>query len=348
MTAAALGTRLTIKTLDSEEIVDVNAGHPAGLDGAAARPAASRTCAAPAAATCSCTSTCVRRRSSTPSRSGCCATSPRPGARRSPSCPSRAASSPGCVTRSTGTREPAALPGRRSCRPATRSTLDGPEGHHAADVQRLRVGERLLLGDGVGGTAHRRGRGRRQGHARHCRDRAAVVRRAAGPAPRRGPGHRQGRPGRAGRPGDDRGRGRRDRAVGGVAVRGRSGGASAARKARDKWAATAREAAKQARRAVAAGGGAGRGVDRRAGPSTGRGDVRAARGGVRPRCPRWSCRRPATSCWSSARRAASPTTSWPTFDAAGAMPVRLGESVLRTSTAGVAAICVLSVRLGRW
>ena len=29
-------------------------------------------------------------------------------------------------------------------------TLDGPEGHHAADVRRLRVGERLWLTDGSG------------------------------------------------------------------------------------------------------------------------------------------------------------------------------------------------------
>ncbi|HEX5543199.1 MAG TPA: RsmE family RNA methyltransferase, partial [Micromonospora sp.] len=34
-----------------------------------------------------------------------------------------------------------------------RLTLDGPEGRHAASVQRLRVGERLLLADGHGGTA---------------------------------------------------------------------------------------------------------------------------------------------------------------------------------------------------
>ena len=32
-------------------------------------------------------------------------------------------------------------------------TLDGPEGHHAATVQRLRAGEELLLADGRGGTA---------------------------------------------------------------------------------------------------------------------------------------------------------------------------------------------------
>lgn len=33
---------------------------------------------------------------------------------------------------------------------------------------------------------------------------------------------------------------------------------------------------------------------------------------------------------------------------AGATPVRLGETVLRTSTAGVAALAALAVRLGRW
>jgi 16S rRNA (uracil1498-N3)-methyltransferase len=37
-----------------------------------------------------------------------------------------------------------------------------------------------------------------------------------------------------------------------------------------------------------------------------------------------------------------------TFERAGAIPVRLGAGVLRTSTAGVAALAVLSVRLGRW
>ena len=36
---------------------------------------------------------------------------------------------------------------------ADQLTLDGPEGHHAATVQRLRVGEELLLADGRGGTA---------------------------------------------------------------------------------------------------------------------------------------------------------------------------------------------------
>ncbi len=36
------------------------------------------------------------------------------------------------------------------------------------------------------------------------------------------------------------------------------------------------------------------------------------------------------------------------FVAAGAVPVRLGPDVLRTSTAGAAAVAALSVRLGRW
>ena len=36
------------------------------------------------------------------------------------------------------------------------------------------------------------------------------------------------------------------------------------------------------------------------------------------------------------------------FTAAGARPVRLGEPVLRTSTAGAAALAVLSARTGRW
>ena len=36
------------------------------------------------------------------------------------------------------------------------------------------------------------------------------------------------------------------------------------------------------------------------------------------------------------------------FESAGACPVRLGEPVLRTSTAGAAALAALSVRLGRW
>src|SRR5262249_43451395 len=119
------------------------------------------TCAAPDGATCSCTWTYARRPSSTRSRSASCASSPAPVARRSRSCPSRAASSPECGTPSTATRErvpktqlvsvPLFLVDARP--PGSDFVLDGPEGHHAATVQRRRAGESLLLGDGRGGTA---------------------------------------------------------------------------------------------------------------------------------------------------------------------------------------------------
>ena len=36
------------------------------------------------------------------------------------------------------------------------------------------------------------------------------------------------------------------------------------------------------------------------------------------------------------------------LEAAGATSVRLGETILRTSTAGPAAVAVLNARLGRW
>jgi 16S rRNA (uracil1498-N3)-methyltransferase len=38
--------------------------------------------------------------------------------------------------------------------PGDRWRLDGPEGHHAANVQRLSAGEPLLLSDGAGGLRH--------------------------------------------------------------------------------------------------------------------------------------------------------------------------------------------------
>jgi len=36
------------------------------------------------------------------------------------------------------------------------------------------------------------------------------------------------------------------------------------------------------------------------------------------------------------------------FETAGALAVRMGPAVLRTSTAGPAALAVLNARLGRW
>ena len=184
-------------------------------------------------------------------------------------------------------------------------TLDGPEGHHAAVVQRLRAGERLLLGDGRGSTA------------------SALVT-AVGktgltatienhwyvepPAPRLVVAQ--------GIPKGERGE-LAVQAMTEVGVdeivpwaasrcvtiwRGDRGA-----KARDKWAATAREAAKQARRSwlpVIADGGGVHGRSRR--PRCRR-RSRAARGRRDCRCRASRCPATARSLSSSARKAASPT-----------------------------------------
>ncbi|MCP2327205.1 16S rRNA (uracil1498-N3)-methyltransferase [Hamadaea flava] len=228
-----------------------------------------------------------------------------------------------------------------------RFVLEGAEGRHAADVQRLQPGEELLLGDGLGGLAPATVVSASKGSL--LLDVGAVAR-TEPPQPRLvvAQGLAKG----------DRGE-LAVQAMTEVGVdeilpwaaarsvtqwRGDRGA-----KSRDKWAATAREAAKQARRAwVPAVGGtpdvstknlaarmaAGsafvlheEAVVRLAAvdlPDTG--DlilVVGPEGGVAP-----------------AELAA--------FTEAGAVPVRLGDNVLRTSTAGVAAISLLNTRLGRW
>ncbi|MFI7488708.1 16S rRNA (uracil(1498)-N(3))-methyltransferase [Micromonospora echinaurantiaca] len=227
-------------------------------------------------------------------------------------------------------------------------TLDGPEGHHAATVQRLRVGEELLLADGRGGTATAVvtavGRGsleldiRSRGYVDASVPRLVVVQGIAK---------------------GDRG----ELAVQAMTEVGVDEIVpwAAARsvtqwrgdrglRAREKWAATAREAAKQARRAwlpVVAGApdeSTGRVARRIAGAAAAfvlheEADDRLTtaelpdsgeivlvvgpEGGIAP-------------------------AELDAFTAAGARPVRLGYAVLRTSTAGVAALAVLSARLHRW
>jgi 16S rRNA (uracil1498-N3)-methyltransferase len=218
--------------------------------------------------------------------------------------------------------------------------LDGPEGHHAATVQRLRVGEGLLLGDGRGGTATAVvtavGRGtldvaiRARAYAEPPDPRIVVVQGIAK---------------------GDRG----ELAVQAMTEVGVdeivpwSAARSVARWKDDRplhrWRATSREAAKQARRpwvpevseAVTTAA-----LARRAGPLLVLHEEAATRlsavdlptggeltlvvgpeGGIAPE-------------------------ELATLEAAGAVPVRLGTEVLRTSTAGVAAVSALSVRLGRW
>jgi 16S rRNA (uracil1498-N3)-methyltransferase len=227
-----------------------------------------------------------------------------------------------------------------------RATLAGPEGHHAAAVQRLRVGERLLLGDGRGGTvtAVVTGTGRSSLELQVTQRRYEQP-----PVPRlvvvQGIGK-----------GD-----RSELAVQAmtevgvdevvpwpaarsvVRWRGERG-----EKAWQRWLLTAREAAKQARRprlpavtgpadtpaVVERLRGAGAGfvlheeADARltAAPLPAVGDILlivGPEGGVAP-------------------------AELTAFEAAGAVPVRLGGTVLRTSTAGVAALAVLSTRLQRW
>ena len=225
--------------------------------------------------------------------------------------------------------------------PGETFTLDGPEGHHAATVQRLRVGERLLLADGRGGTATAEvtaaGRGTLdlritsreyteapdprlvviQGIAKGERGELAVQAMTEAGVDEIVPWAAA-------------------RSV--VQWRGERGD-----RARERWVTTAREAAKQARRpwlpvvaeAVSTREAAARATlvlheeakDRLTAvdlPPAGEiALVVGPEGGIAPE-------------------------ELATFEAEGARPVRLGDAVLRTSTAGVAALAVLSARLGRW
>jgi len=224
--------------------------------------------------------------------------------------------------------------------------LDGPEGHHAATVQRLRVGERLVLCDGRGGTASAvvtsAGRG-------ILDVRIDERRYAAAPDPRLVV---------------VQGLAKGDRGelaiqamteVGADTIVPWSAARSVAQwqgergeRSRQRWVDTAREAAKQARRAWVPDvtqaestrqvcgrvGGAGFAVVLHEEATTSLATVELPRtgeiamvvgpeGGVAP-------------------------DELDAFVSAGAVSVRLGVNVLRTSTAGVAALAVLSVRLGRW
>lgn len=227
-----------------------------------------------------------------------------------------------------------------------RVTLAGPEGHHAATVQRLRVGEELVLGDGRGATAsavvtglgrstlelqvsdrqHQPpalprlvvvqaiAKGDRSELAVQCMTEVGVDEVVPWPASRSVATWRGERGDRAWR----------------------------------RWVLTAREAAKQARRPwlptvatatptpavatrlAAAGGGFVLHEEATTRLATATlpdaGDILLVvgpEGGVSPK-------------------------ELAAFEAAGAVPVRLGATVLRTSTAGVAALSVLSARLDRW
>lgn len=230
--------------------------------------------------------------------------------------------------------------------PGDRYTLDGPEGHHAATVARLRVGEALLLGDGRGWLAEAVvtavGRGRlevrleRRWYAQPLDPRLVVVQGIAK---------------------GDRG----ELAVQAMTEVGVdevvpwAAARSVVRwrdergdRARQRWVDTAREAAKQARRAwmpeVAAAHSTRSVADR----------MRAAAASLvlheaaTDPLTRVAVPRAGDLLLVVGPEGGITAEELAAFVEAGATPVRLGAAVLRTSTAGVAALAVLSARLGRW
>lgn len=227
-------------------------------------------------------------------------------------------------------------------------TLGGPEGHHAATVQRLRAGEELLLADGRGGTATAVvtavGKGAldlrmiSRGYVDAPVPRLVVVQGIA--KGDRGElavqamtevGVDEIVPWAAAR---SVAQWRGDRGV----------------RAREKWAATAREAAKQARRAwlpVVAGS-----------PDESTATVARRIAGA---AAAFVLHEEAQERLTAAElpdageivlvvgpEGGITDAEVTAFAGAGARPVRLGPNVLRTSTAGVAALCVLATRLSRW
>jgi 16S rRNA (uracil1498-N3)-methyltransferase len=215
--------------------------------------------------------------------------------------------------------------------------LDGPEGHHAATVQRLRAGEELLLGDGRGGTATAVvtavGRGTLELSIR-------TRRYGPPPTPRLAVAQAIAKGDRGELAVQAMTEAGVDRIVPWAAAR------SVARWKDDRplnrWRATAREAAKQARRPWV--------------PEVCAAVTTADLGG-----PLLVLHEEAGVRLSAVDLPATPEITLvvgpeggiaaeelASLVARGAVPVRLGPEVLRTSTAGVAALAVLSVRLGRW
>ncbi|MGW4295033.1 16S rRNA (uracil(1498)-N(3))-methyltransferase [Micromonospora chersina] len=227
-------------------------------------------------------------------------------------------------------------------------TLDGPEGHHAATVQRLRVGEELLLADGRGGTAtavvSAVGKGTldlrvtSRGYVDASVPRLVVVQGIA-----------------KGDRGELAVQAMTEVGVDEIVPWAASRSVSQWRgdrgvRAREKWAATAREAAKQARRPwlpVVAG------TPDESTTTVTRRIAGAAAAFVlheeaEERLTTAELPEAGEIVLVVGPEGGIADTELTAFEQAGARPVRLGPSVLRTSTAGVAALSVLSARLSRW
>ncbi|MFC8847366.1 MULTISPECIES: 16S rRNA (uracil(1498)-N(3))-methyltransferase [unclassified Micromonospora] len=227
-------------------------------------------------------------------------------------------------------------------------TLGGPEGHHAATVQRLRAGEELLLADGRGGTAAAVvtavGRGTldlrvtSRGYVDASVPRLVVVQGIA-----------------KGDRGELAVQAMTEVGVDEIVPWAASRSVAQWRgergvRAREKWAATAREAAKQARRAwlpVVAGA---------PDESTATVARRIAGAAAAFVLHEEAQERLAVAELPDAGEivlvvgpeGGITDAELTAFVGAGARPVRLGPNVLRTSTAGVAALSALSPRLSRW
>jgi 16S rRNA (uracil1498-N3)-methyltransferase len=228
---------------------------------------------------------------------------------------------------------------------ADEHTLDGPEGHHAADVQRLQPGETLILTDGAGDTA-----AARVTHAERGSLRLQIFDRRTIPAPDPKLTVVQALP-----KGD---RGERavqmlteigvDEVIPWAASRsivqwkGPRGD-----KARAKWEATAREASKQARRPHLA---------HVAELHTTKQLVARLRNASQVLVLHEEADLPLSQVALPAAGEIAivigpeGSISPDELNALKAFgePIRLGETVLRTSTAGPAALAVLQARLGRW
>lgn len=223
--------------------------------------------------------------------------------------------------------------------------LDGPEGHHAADVQRLQPGETLLLTDGSGTVASAR-----VTHAERGSLRLDILEQHTVPAPDPKLTVVQALP-----KGD---RGERavqmlteigvDEVIPWAASRsivqwkGPRGD-----KARAKWTATAREASKQARRARLA---------HVAELHTTKQLVARLRSATRVLVLHEEADAPLSQVdlpdSGEIALVIGPEGSISPDELAALKefgePIRLGDTVLRTSTAGPAALAVLQARLGRW
>jgi 16S rRNA (uracil1498-N3)-methyltransferase len=224
-------------------------------------------------------------------------------------------------------------------------TLDGPEGHHAADVQRLQPGETLILSDGSGGTA-----AARVTHTERGSVRVQIVDRRTVPAPDPKLTVVQALP-----KGD---RGERavqmlteigvDEVIPWAASRsivqwkGPRGD-----KARAKWEATAREASKQARRPH---------LVHVAELHTTKQLVARLRNASQVLVLHEEADLPLSQVALPAAGEIAvvigPEGSISPDELSALKefgePIRLGDTVLRTSTAGPAALAVLQARLGRW